>query len=176
MSTFQKIWSIVLLAIIITASVFMIMYPVLGHYIIIAILSVTMIVAGIKDLIYYFSMTRFMVGGKTILYKGIIFLNFGFFTFCLYDIQQWFITLYMVAICLFAGFIAIMRANEQRKHESSWKLKFIEGLIYVAIAIVGLVFINSEEVAVYIYCTGLLYFAITKIISAFKTTAVVYIQ
>ena len=47
--------------------------------------GIGMTLRGLGTLLYYFRMARFMVGGKRVLYTGLIFLDFGIFTAALYD-------------------------------------------------------------------------------------------
>jgi len=121
-------------------------------------------------------MAKHMVGGKGIFYYGIIFLDLGIFTATLYDIQHIYIMIYLLGIYLFLGFISIMRAMEMKKMESRYKFKLFEGVGYILIAILGIVFIQSMMLASIIYCAGLFYSAIMKIVSNFRQTSIVYIQ
>ena len=54
-----------------------------GYRIIALILSVVLIVNGIRYLIFYFSMARNMVDGKLTLFYGIISLDLGMFAYTL---------------------------------------------------------------------------------------------
>ena len=176
MNTFKKIVSIVWSLIVIFLVVLIIDTPLFGYLVILLVFSIGLIVAGIKDMVFYCTMAKHMVGGKSILYRSIILLNFGIFTLTMLNIPHLYIMIYFLAVLLFSGFISIMRSMEMKKNESPWKLKLTEGIMYVLIAIVGIIFINSLEVTVYIYCAALVYSAIMRIISAFRKHAMVYIQ
>ena len=157
-------------------SYFMITDPEVGHVVIVFVIGFGLILKGIKYLYFYFKMAKYMVGGKGIFYYGIIYLNLGIFTSTLFDIQHIYIMIYLLGMYLFWGFISIMRALEMKKMESHWKMKMIEGVGYFVIAVLGIVFINSVMAASIIYCVGLMYSAVMRIIANFRQTAIVYIQ
>lgn len=175
MNLFKRIISILWAIASIIVAYFMIEEPDIGYIFVLIFLSLRLIIAGIKYLIYYFSMAKNMVGGKSILYKGVIILNFGFFTLTLFNLPHTFILLYLLGSCLFLGFISIMRAREMKKQDSPWQLKFSTGIIYILLAIIGFACISSANIAVYIYCIGLILGSIDRIISLFKKTAIVYV-
>ena len=54
--------------------------PELGYAIVAMILSVSLLLYAIRCLIYYFTMARHMVGGRSVLYTGIILLDLAVFT------------------------------------------------------------------------------------------------
>ena len=176
MNTFKKILSIVWAVVVLVLSYFMITEPEIGHVVIVFVIGLGLILTGIRYLIFYFRMAKHMVGGKGIFYYGVLLLNLGIFTATLYDIQHIYIMLYLLGIYIFKGVIAIMRSLEMKKMESYWKPKLFEGIGYIFIAVLGMIFIQSMTVASIIYCAGLLYSAIVRIISSFRQTAIVYIQ
>ena len=51
-------------------------YPENGFIMIAAILAISMITIGVRYLYYYATMARHMVGGKAILFLGVIILDF----------------------------------------------------------------------------------------------------
>ena len=63
--------------------------------------------------------------------------------------------------------------------DPKWKRQLIEGVVNLLVAlgtgVVGIAF-HSTDLVVYIYCVCLLYTAVMKIASAFKRTAIIYIQ
>ena len=66
---------------------------------------------------------------------------------------------------------------EARRYEAQhWRLKLINGIVNILLALSCLIFIRSMRVAVYVYCIGLCYSACMRIISAFRKNAIVYIQ
>lgn len=176
MNILKKVLSIVWLLVVLVLSYCMIVEPELGHIVIVFVIGVGLMLTGIKYLVFYFRMAKHMVGGKGIFYYGVMYLNLGVFTATLFDIPQVYIMLYLLGMCLFFGFISIMRSFEMKKMESHWRSKFVEGLGYIFIAILGMVFIQSMLATSIIYCAGLLYSAIMRIIASFRQTSIVYIQ
>ena len=155
----------------------LILLPSEGLSFVALIFSLSLIVYGVRMLAYYITMARHMVGGRLMLYIAVIVLDFGVFVWTLADIPKIYVVLYLVAIHAFSGAIDIMRGIEaKRYHASSWKLSFISGVVNIVIAILSIVFIRSVNMIVILYAIGLIYSAITRIISAFRRTAVVYIR
>ena len=80
MSKFQRFQNIVIgLSMLISAAI-LILLPEGGCLYIMLFLAASLILRGISELIYYFTMARYMVGGKLILFIGAVFFDFGFFT------------------------------------------------------------------------------------------------
>lgn len=177
MSSGQRIKNIVIGILIILGSLILIAFPEDGMLIVAGILSISLFIYGIRMLIYYLTMARHMVGGRIMLYIAVIVLDFGMFTMMMTNIPKMYIALYLLAIYAFSGAIDILRALEAKKYQSSaWKLKLISGIINIVIAILCVVFIGSTNMIVYLYCAGLIYSAIVRIVTAFRKTAIVYIQ
>lgn len=147
-----------------------------GFELIMVVLGFSMVIRGIHSLVYYFTMARYMVGGKYSLYLGIIMFDFGVFTLAMSDIPRIYIVLYLMACNAFSGVIDIMRGLEARSYEGSWKLNTAHGIVNIIIAIACCVFISSKRILVYIYAAGLIYSSIIRIINAFRRSAIVYIQ
>ena len=65
-----------------------------GLFLVSALLSFGLIVFGARKLVYYFTMARHMVDGRSILYLGVIAFDFGIFTLSIADQHGVFIVLY----------------------------------------------------------------------------------
>ena len=177
MSSGQRIKNVLIGVLIILGAVILIAFPEEGIIITASILSLSLFVYGIKTLIYYITMTRHMVGGRIMLYLAVVVLDLGMFTMMLTNIPKMYIALYLVVVYAFSGAIDILRALEAKKYQApSWRLSLISGIISVVIAILCIVFIGSTNMIVYLYSAGLIYSAIARIITAFRKTAIVYIQ
>lgn len=177
MSGGQRIKSILFGAVILLVAVILIAFPEEGLVITASIMSISLFIYGVKTLIYYFSMARHMVGGRIMLYLSIIVLDLGMFAMMMTNIPKIYIVLYLLVVYAFAGAIGILRALEAKKYQaSSWKFSLISGIINLVIAILCIVFIGSTKMIVYFYCVGLIYSAIVRIVTAFRKTAIVYIQ
>lgn len=177
MSGGQRIKNVLIGILIILGAVILIAFPEEGIIITASILSLSLFVYGIKTLIYYITMTRHMVGGRIMLYLAVVVLDLGMFTMMLTNIPKMYIALYLVVVYAFSGAIDILRALEAKKYQApSWRLSLISGIISVVIAILCIVFIGSTNMIVYLYSAGLIYSAIARIVTAFRKTAIVYIQ
>ena len=122
-------------------------------------------------------MARHMVGGRIMLYLAVVVLDLGMFTMMLTNIPKIYIVLYLVVVYAFAGVVSILRALEAKRYQAPmWKLSLISGIINVVIAILCIIFMRSTNMIVYLYCVGLIYSAIVRIVTAFRETAIVYIQ
>ncbi len=177
MNSGKRITNVIIGVVMLLMGAVLILVPSEGLPFVALILSVSLVVYGVRMLVYYVKMARHMVGGRLMLYIAVIVLDFGVFVWTLSDIPKIYIVLYMVAIHAFSGAIDIMRGIEaKRYHASSWKLSFISGAVNIAVAILSIVFIRSVNVIVILYALGLIYSAITRIISAFRRTAIVYIR
>ena len=72
--------------------------PETGFYFVALILSVSLFLYAARSLIYYFTMARHMVGGKSILFRGIIVLDLAVFTFSMVDDPKLYIILYLLGM------------------------------------------------------------------------------
>ena len=176
MSLFQRITNFMSALLALLSGIIIIVVPTAGFMIAMLILGFSLLIYGLKTIIYYFRMARHMVGGRSILYYGVIAMDFGVFTLALSDKPKLYLALYLVGVYAFSGAIDIMRSLEARSYEASWRLNIIHGGANVAVAILCIVFIGSADVLAYIYGAGLIYSAIMRIIKTFRRTAVVYIQ
>lgn len=143
---------------------------------IVAILSLIYTFRGLSTIVYYFSMARFMTGGRTLLYKGVILLDFGIITSTLTDVPRVYVLLYLIMMHAFSGAVEILRAREAAAYGGSWKLKMFHGIMDLIMALVCVVFIRLPHIAVLVFAATLFYSAVLRIISAFRKTKLVYIR
>ena len=177
MSNGQRIKSVLIGVLILLGAVIMIAFPKEGMIITAGILSLSLFIYGIKTLIYYITIARHMVGGRIMLYIAVVVLDLGMFTMMLTNIPKIYIVLYLVVVYAFSGVVDILRALEAKKYQAPlWRLSLISGIISIVIAILCIVFIGSTNMIVYLYCAGLIYSAIVRIVTACRKTAIVYIQ
>ena len=176
MSRGQKINQILIGILIIAVAVILIAFPEEGLVITSAILSLSLFIYGIKTLIYYLTMARHMVGGRIMLYLAVIVLDFAMFVMMLTSVQKTYLILYLVVVYAFSGVVDILRAMEAKKYQApSWKLSLISGILCVVVAIACIVFIHSTKVIMYVFCAGLVYSAVVRIVTALRKTEMVYI-
>ena len=177
MSKFQRVQNIVIgLSMLISAAV-LILLPEGGCLYIMLFLAASLILRGISELIYYFTMAKYMVGGKLILFIGAVFFDFGFFTLSLSDESKLFVLAYLLGFHAFAGLVNVLRALEAKRYKStSWRINMAQGVASILTALICMIFYRNETLLVYCYCAGMIYSAALRIYSAFRRTAVVYIQ
>lgn len=148
-----------------------------GYLFVVFILDISLLLYGFRLLIYYFTMARYTVGGIETLYKSIIVLDLGLFVFSLDTTPQKFVMLYLIIGLAFSGAVDILDAVGAKKLEAgSWKYQFSYGLVKIVIAVVCLFFLDSMKIVTFVYCLGLVHSAISDIVSAFRKTAIAYIE
>lgn len=148
----------------------------LGCVIIVLVLGFSAAAKGLGMLLFHATMARHMVGGRIILYQGVILLDFGLFTIGIADIPSQYIMLYLLLGHLVYGVVEILRALELReKRLGAWRGKLLLGAGNIALGILCLVFIGSPMVTVAIYGLGIVTSALGRILSAFRPSAVVYV-
>lgn len=148
-----------------------------GCKLIMDVLPVVLMVPAVSMLFFWFTMARFMVGGRVALFRGVILLDLAVFTTTLDNVRDFYIILYLVLIHAFAGLIEMLRASEAYSGgASSWRLKAAHGIMDIAIAIACIFFIHRIHIAIMIFGFGLIYSGILSIISACRRTKLVFIQ
>lgn len=145
--------------------------------IIIWILCVTLLIHGLKELLFYLTLARCMVGGRSVLYRAVISIDMGLFALSLSNVSIIYIMLYLAGLHLLSGAADILRAVDAlRIHADSWRIQFLQGAVNTAMALLCLVFIRSISIAVTIYAIGLGYAGLMRIVRAMQKTEIVYIS
>lgn len=156
---------------------FMLVFRQDSYWLIVVFLGFSFLIGGIGKLIYYFTMARFMVGGKSSLYWGVLQIDFAALSLSLTELPRVYILIYLAVLHGFSGLVEILRANETMSvGSSSYKLKLLHGLVNIGLALSCIVFIKKADTAVIIYSAGLIYTAVLRVISAFRRSLPVYIQ
>ena len=159
-------------------SIILALEPENGYHIIAFLLSISLTVSGIRFLVYYFTMARNMVGGKSILYRALILMDLGLFTWTTINIPKIYLICHLLISHGFSGLVDMLKAVEDKKlQSSSWRMSFIYGLgnLLTAVAAFTCVLNRSTALVVDIYCVGLAYSAIMQMVSAFRKTAIIYV-
>lgn len=150
-----------------------------GFMLVCMLMSLSLILFGVRNLLFYFTMARHMVNGKAILYVGVIGLDFGIFSMTISRNQLLAVVLYLLGARAFAGVVDILRAREARRHKApSWRFNLAEGIANIATAAATVVFglgLGNMRAVAAIYSLGLVYSAVLNLISACQKTAIVYI-
>ena len=178
MTPFQRVRSILLgLVMLGFALLFILDHDEDSYRFIVFILAAAMTIKGLKDIFFYCTMGRHMVGGKIILFQGVIIFDLALFTATLSDVPKIYVLLYLIAIHAFSGAVEILRAMEARRTvDGPWKVKFSHGIVNILLALSCLIFIKQTNTALIIYSAGLAYSAVIRIISALRKTAFVVIR
>ncbi len=178
MTLFQRIRGVFIGLLMMAVAVIFIVEPSDNAYtFVIAVLTTGLAVKGLKDIIFYFTMARHMVGGGMIFIQGVIVLDFALLTSSLSDVPKIYILLYLVAVHAFSGVVEILRAMEARRMVSGpWKMKFSHGVVDLLLAISCFIFIRRTHTALIIYSVGLLYSALMRIINSLRKTTFILIE
>lgn len=159
-------------------SLILMVKPEEGYYIIAILLSLSLMMLGIRSLVFYVTMARNMVGGKSILYRALIFMDLGFFTMTAITIPKIYLVCHLLISHGFSGIVDMLKAYEDKKMEaSSWRMSFVYGFGNLLISLAALVCaINRMNwLVVDIYSAGLAYAGVMQMVSAFRRTAIIYI-
>ena len=159
-------------------SLLLIVEPEEGYYIIAFLLSISLLLTGVRALVYYFTMARNMVGGKSILYRALILTDLGIFTLTTITIPKIYLICHLLISHAFSGLVDMLKAIEDKKLQaSSWRMSFIYGLgnLLTAVAAFVCVLNQSTELVVDIYCISLAYSGMMQMAASFRKTAIIYI-
>ena len=146
-----------------------------GYKLITLMIWVSLTLSALRQLVYYFSMARHMVGGRLVLYKAIIFLDLALFTRAVIRIPRAYVLIYLSVLFGFAGLVDVLHSLESRRVGGSWRFNLSHGILNIILAGICLVFIRTGRLVEVIYGISLISSAILRIISATRRTAVVYI-
>lgn len=179
MTLTSRLKNILLGIITILASLLIMLFPSEGYQYVVYLLSISLILYSLRSLVFYFTLTRFMVDGKRQLYQGIILLDLGIFSLTVADNPTFVLAFYLLFINFFSGLVDILHALESKKLSASYKGNLTRGIINISVAIASVVFgtaFQSRDMLVYIYCIGVIISAIARISNAFRDNSIVYIQ
>lgn len=175
MTAGKRILNVLSGVIMLLCSVGMMLYPNDGYVFVVFFVDISLLLYGVRMLVYYFTMARFMVGGIATFYKSIIAIDFGMFVFNIEIIPQKYAMLYLVFCLAFSGIVDVLRAMESRSIAAPWRLHMGYGVLKFVTAVSCLFFLNSVKVLTFIYCIGLIHSAVLAFINAFRKSAIVYI-
>ncbi len=180
MSWLQRIRIAISGILLIFAGLLFILLPDIKYLLLLAGLTIYLLIYGIRMMIYYFTMARLMVGGKSILYKSIIMLDLAMFTASLTDLSPVHLIIYLVGIYAASGVVDILRSLEAKKLDApEWKRRFAFGLFNIMTGIAAAaaaILFRSTEIPEYIYGCSLIWSGITGISTVFRKTGTIYIQ
>lgn len=178
MNSIQRIKKFLSGLVMLLGSLALVMDPENGYYIIAVLLSISLLMVGIKSLFYYFTMAKNMVGGKSILYTALVMTDLGLFTLTTITIPKIYLICHLLISHAFSGVVDMMKAYEDKKLKApSWKMSFLYGFgnLLVAVAAFVCVINKATWLVVDIYSAGLAYAAVMQMASSFRKTAIIYI-
>lgn len=177
MTGLKRIYTFVTGFLMIAFGILLLIFPDTTLYFILGLLLISMVLSGIRQIVYYFTMAKHMIGGKFILYRGIFICDAGLMILLLIDDPKVYVIFYLIAGLAISGTVSVLRGIEKRKLKvASWEIGVISGAIKLAIAATSLFFIQSETVPVYIFAVGLLYSACVRIAESLRKSAIIYVQ
>ena len=172
----QRIANFALSLLMIVCGVLLLFEPRDGLVIVAAVLGIAFVIYGLRKLVYYLTMARHMAGGLSILFMAVIVLDISVFALAIIADPRISIVLYLVVYNLYTGVLAIARGVESKLFESRWALSVLHGLVNIALAVLCVAFVGSDQIVVAIFCIGLFYNAVVRLVSVFKPTEIIYIQ
>ena len=177
MSKVRRVLTIIVSLFGILGAVILMLIPDYSYEVLALGISLTLVYYGVRYIIYYLTNAQHMVGGKWFLLIGIIMFDMGVFVTAIYDRAQRITLIYIISAQLIAAVLGLIRTiGDKKDNNPSWKLHLAQTIASFIQVILCVVFINSDMVPLYLYCIYAIYTAILLIISAFKKTAIVYVQ
>lgn len=156
------------------------MAPFMGVDMISFVMTAALLLMGIRNLHFYFTMSRHMVGGKYSLFSGIILTDLGVCALMIKSFPPVYIMIYLLLIHSFYGATDIMVAlRAMRLKSKSWRIKLLTGIGNLTLGVLAIIFgFTGEDIfrVIYIYALGVVYTGIMRMANAFRRTAVPYIQ
>ncbi len=148
-----------------------------SYVLVVTLISLTLILDGLRRLWFFFRQARHMVGGTAILYRGAIILDLGILVFSFTTIPLQYVVYYLIGITLFTALVDFLRFREAKKISSPiWKVQLLQAILWLVLAVLCFVYRNDPAGAVDIYCIGMIIHGCMRIGNAFKKSAVIYIQ
>lgn len=177
MTSIQRIKKFLSGLVMLLGSLVLVVDPENGYYVIAFLLSISLLMSGLKALFFYFTLARNMVGGKSILYRALVMTDLGLFTITTITIPKIYLICYLLISHAFSGAVDMMKAVEDKKLHAPWRMSFVYGLgnLLIAVAAFTCVLNNSTALVVDIYCIGLAYSGIMQMAASFRKTAIAYI-
>lgn len=176
MTKLQRIANMAFSLLMIACGFVLLLEPKGGLLVVASLLSLTLLLYGVRKLVYYIRMARHMTGGLSLLFIAVIAIDVGVFAVAAIDSPELAIALYLITYNAITGVLAIARGIESKLFGSPWALSIVHGLLNIALAALCIAFYSSNEIIIWIFCIGLFYNAGVRLVSAFKPTEIIYIQ
>ena len=132
---------------------------------------------GVSLIVLILAFSLILRGVRSLIYAGVFLIDFGIVSISLADEARIYIFLYLAGWNAFSGLISLLRAWEAFRNKGrSWIMNALYGIVNIAILVCCFIYWNNPATLASLYCAGLAYSGILKIINAFRRTEIVYIQ
>ena len=175
MNRLQRVGNVILGLLMIACGVVLLSNPDEGLYFVVIILGGILLLSGIRSLMQYATLARHMVNGKTLLYVGVIEIDLSLMAVMYFGDPAIVVALYLVGSSLLAGGIGLVQSLKEKSFGTRWKLDLLRNVVLLATGIASLFFLKVPSVLMALYCAWLFLSAAFRIVSAFRTTDIVYI-
>lgn len=177
MTKTKRVFTVLGALLAIQGALFLMIIPEYALVLIAAGLGFSLTCLGLKYLLYYLTHAHHMVGGKWFLLIGLIMLDVGIFACLIYDKAQGITIIYIAGAHLIGAGLNIVRAVGNKKDSNrGWKIDLAQGIGNIILVLLCIIFMHDVIIPVYVYCISVIYNSVLLMISAFRKTAIVYVQ
>lgn len=177
MSRFQRVRSVLLGIAAIVVGIEVLAAPGENGLLVAMLLIIGMVlVAGLRLIGSYLSMGRHMVGGLSLLVRGIIMLDVAAFAFTIVDEPNLYVALYLLGANFYAGGTAAFRVLDAYKTGARhWRLTLAHSVLSIGLAVACLVYLGNQDVLKLIFCISLFTSGFARITRSLTETDVIHI-
>lgn len=140
----------------------------------VTLLAITLALYGLRTLWLYISLARHMVGGKALLYVGVLAIDAAAVVMVIMA-NQFLAGIYLSITYFLLGAVNAMHVMDDKQYGTPWRGHMVQAVIYLLLGIACLVLNSSADLLVTVYCIGLVYNAVMRIYNALRPQAVAYI-
>ena len=177
MGSIRRIFMVIGAIIVFLCALIMFIAPAnVGYQLVLFILELALIVLGIETLFYYLLMARHMVGGLRIFFKSILMIDIGVFAITLFNLPKQYAILYILTMLLITGVMDILRALESKRFAGHWKIQFTFGMIEAFLWIICTFSMENDTLITVIFGLALIGKVVSMVVTAFRKTAIVYVN
>lgn len=138
------------------------------------LVALTLALYGLRTLWLYVTMARHMVGGKALLYVGVLALDAAAVVMVIMS-NQLLAGVYLSITFFVSGALRLMRVKDAKQYGTPWRRHAVQAVGYLLLGVACLVLSQDAELLVLVYCIGLVYGAVARIYNALRPQAVAYI-
>lgn len=180
MTKLQRIWNVISGLVLLAVAFVFFLDPENGLDVAVWLLGLSFYYRGFGGIWYYLTMARHMVDGRTVLYRGLIYLDLAMLTSTMLGCNALILMLYLAGVNAFTGLVEVLRSREKKSAgDPGWKFQAAYGAASLTVAAalaISSLYLQSIRLIIYVYAAGLVYKSIVRLSSAFRRTAIVFIQ